>query len=138
MSGLGSLDTLRHFFYIRRQSRFGTSREADADLPAAEPEDVCYLQFSSGSTRAPTGVAVTHRALLANAHRDMDRFTELAPEDLASKQTVDTQKALIAQLTAQLKGDDAAIDNARTQLDYTRIASPIDGRTGMRLVAGAA
>ena len=41
--------------------------EADANLPAAEPEEVCYLQFSSGSTRAPTGVAVTHRALLANA-----------------------------------------------------------------------
>jgi fatty-acyl-CoA synthase len=53
--------------------------EADADLPAAEPEDVCYLQFSSGSTRAPTGVAVTHRALLANARgisRDALRVTE--------------------------------------------------------------
>jgi fatty-acyl-CoA synthase len=53
--------------------------EADADLPAAEPEDVCYLQFSSGSTRAPTGVAVTHRALLANARgisRDALQVTE--------------------------------------------------------------
>ena len=53
--------------------------EADADLPAAEPEEVCYLQFSSGSTRAPTGVAVTHRALLANARgisRDVLRITE--------------------------------------------------------------
>jgi fatty-acyl-CoA synthase len=53
--------------------------EADADLPAAEPEDVCYLQFSSGSTRVPTGVAVTHRALLANARaisRDALRVTE--------------------------------------------------------------
>ena len=53
--------------------------EADADLPAAQPEDVCYLQFSSGSTRAPTGVAVTHRALLANARgisRDALRVTE--------------------------------------------------------------
>ncbi len=53
--------------------------EADADLPVAEAEDVCYLQFSSGSTRAPTGVAVTHRALLANARgisRDALRVTE--------------------------------------------------------------
>jgi fatty-acyl-CoA synthase len=53
--------------------------EADADLPAADPEDVCYLQFSSGSTRAPTGVAVTHRALLANARgisRDALQVTE--------------------------------------------------------------
>ena len=53
--------------------------EADADLPAVEPDDVCYLQFSSGSTRSPTGVSVTHRALLANARgiaRDALNITE--------------------------------------------------------------
>jgi len=45
-------------------------READeqADLPQAQPEDICYLQYSSGSTRFPTGVAVTHRALLHNLY----------------------------------------------------------------------
>jgi membrane fusion protein, multidrug efflux system len=74
------------------------------------------------------------KATLANAHLDMDRYQLLAPEDLASKQTVDTQKALIAQLGAQIKGDEAAIDSARTQLDYTTIRSPIDGRTGIRQV----
>lgn len=41
--------------------------EAGSDLPATGPEHLSYLQFSSGSTRAPTGVAVTHRALMANA-----------------------------------------------------------------------
>jgi len=40
---------------------------AGADLPAIGPDDPCYLQFSSGSTRFPTGVLVTHRALMANA-----------------------------------------------------------------------
>jgi multidrug efflux system membrane fusion protein len=88
--------------------------------------------------QAALGVAIATRdkdhAQLQNAHLDMDRYELLAPEDLASKQTVDTQKALIAQLGAQVKGDDAAIDNARTQLDYTTIRSPIDGRTGIRLV----
>jgi membrane fusion protein, multidrug efflux system len=74
------------------------------------------------------------KATLANAHLDMDRYQLLAPEDLASKQTVDTQKALIAQLGAQIKGDEASIDSARTQLDYTTIRSPIDGRTGIRQV----
>jgi multidrug efflux system membrane fusion protein len=74
------------------------------------------------------------KATLANAHLDMDRYQLLAPDDLASKQTVDTQKALIAQLGAQIKGDEAAIDSARTQLDYTTIRSPIDGRTGIRQV----
>ena len=37
-----------------------------ADLPAAQPDDIAYLQYSSGSTRFPHGVAVTHRALLDN------------------------------------------------------------------------
>ncbi|WP_157216935.1 fatty acyl-AMP ligase [Flavisphingomonas formosensis] len=36
------------------------------DLPSAEPEDIAYLQYSSGSTRFPHGVAVTHQALLNN------------------------------------------------------------------------
>jgi len=38
------------------------------DLPTADPEDICYLQYSSGSTRFPTGVAVTHKALLHNLY----------------------------------------------------------------------
>jgi multidrug efflux system membrane fusion protein len=73
-------------------------------------------------------------AQLANARRDMDRYTVLQPQDLASKQTVDTQRALVDQLAAQVQGDQAAIDSAATQLDYTRITSPINGRTGIRLV----
>jgi multidrug efflux system membrane fusion protein len=73
-------------------------------------------------------------AQLANAKRDFDRYTLLQPQDLASKQTVDTQRALVDQLAAQLQVDQAQIDSTRTQLDYTRITSPIDGRTGIRLV----
>jgi multidrug efflux system membrane fusion protein len=73
-------------------------------------------------------------AQLANAKRDLERYTVLQPQDLASKQTVDTQHALVDQLTAQVQVDQAVTDNARTQLDYTRITSPINGRTGIRLV----
>ena len=40
----------------------------EVDLPEASPEDICYLQYSSGSTRFPTGVAVTHKALLHNLY----------------------------------------------------------------------
>jgi multidrug efflux system membrane fusion protein len=74
------------------------------------------------------------QATLDNARLDLQRYQTLAPQDLASKQQVDTQAALVAQTTAQIKNDEAAIDNARTQLDYTSITSPIDGRTGIRLV----
>ena len=37
-----------------------------AELPATDPQDICYLQYSSGSTRFPHGVAVTHEALMSN------------------------------------------------------------------------
>ena len=51
-----------------------------------------------------------------------------------SKQQADTARALVAQLDATVKADQAAIDMARTQLDYTMIRSPIDGRAGTRLI----
>ncbi|HEY2464948.1 MAG TPA: efflux RND transporter periplasmic adaptor subunit [Steroidobacteraceae bacterium] len=73
-------------------------------------------------------------AMLANAKLDLERYVLLQPQDLASKQTVDTARATVGQLTAQVQVDQAAVDNARTQLDYTRITSPIDGRTGIRLI----
>jgi fatty-acyl-CoA synthase len=47
---------------------FGEREAPDCDLPEASPEDICYLQYSSGSTRFPTGVAVTHKALLHNLY----------------------------------------------------------------------
>ncbi|MEA1619064.1 fatty acyl-AMP ligase [Erythrobacter sp. T5W1-R] len=47
---------------------FGTRADPPCDLPQASPDDICYLQYSSGSTRFPTGVAVTHRALLHNLY----------------------------------------------------------------------
>jgi membrane fusion protein, multidrug efflux system len=73
-------------------------------------------------------------AQLTNMQRDLDRYLELAPQDLASKQTVDTARAAVAQAQAQLKGDDATVENARTQLSYTSITAPISGRTGIRQV----
>jgi multidrug efflux system membrane fusion protein len=80
------------------------------------------------ATRARDG------AQLANARRDLERYKSLIPSNLASKQQLDTQAALVTQLEAQIQADQATIDNARTQLDYTRIVAPIDGRTGIRLV----
>jgi multidrug efflux system membrane fusion protein len=73
-------------------------------------------------------------AQLANARLDLERYQQLAPDELASKQTLDTQRALVAQLEAQVKMDAANVESARTELDYTAITSPIEGRTGIRLV----
>jgi len=73
-------------------------------------------------------------ATLANARMDLERYTRLAASNAGSKQQADTQKALVAQLEAQVQGDQAAIDNTRTMLSYTKIVAPHDGRTGIRLL----
>jgi multidrug efflux system membrane fusion protein len=73
-------------------------------------------------------------AQLQSAKADLERYLTLAPENLASKQILDAQRAAVAGLEAQIKGDQASIDNARTQLQYTTITSPIQGRTGIRRV----
>ena len=58
----------------------------------------------------------------------------LAATNAINKQQVDTQRALVAQLEAQVRTDQAAIDNARAILSYTDIIAPIAGRTGIRQV----
>ncbi|MDB5397226.1 MAG: efflux transporter periplasmic adaptor subunit [Rhodospirillales bacterium] len=73
-------------------------------------------------------------AQLENAKLDLQRYATLAPQNYTSKQIFDTQRALVAQLDAQVKMDQAAIDLATANLDYTTIKSPIDGRTGIRLM----
>jgi membrane fusion protein, multidrug efflux system len=136
---LEGLGTVQAFYTVTVTARVDGQIEKVA---FKEGQDVkkgdLLVQIDPRPYQAALGVAIATRdkdkAQLANAHLDMDRYAALAPEDLASKQTVDTQRALIAQLTAQVKADEAAIDNARTNLDYTTIASPIDGRTGIRLI----
>ena len=77
---------------------------------------------------------VQDEANLANAKLDLQRLADLATRNFTPKQQVDTQRATVAQLEAQIQGDQAAVDNAKSQLDYTTITSPLTGRTGIRLV----
>ena len=74
------------------------------------------------------------QAQLANARLDLKRYTTLLAQDAATPQQVDTQKALVAQLDAAVKVDDAQINSAQVQLSFTKIVSPISGRVGARLV----
>jgi membrane fusion protein, multidrug efflux system len=89
------------------------------------------FQAALGQARA---AKAKDEAQLQSAKADLERYMTLAPENLASKQTLDAQRAMVAGLEAQIKGDQANIDNAETQLQYTRITSPIEGRTGIRRV----
>ena len=71
-------------------------------------------------------------ANLANATLDLQRYTKLG--EFATRQQTDTQRSTVAQLTAQIAADDAAIFNAQTQLGYTAIKAPISGVAGLRQV----
>jgi multidrug efflux system membrane fusion protein len=71
-------------------------------------------------------------ANLANANLDLQRFTKLG--EFATRQQTDTQRSTVAQLTAQIAADEAAIANAQTQLDYTQVKAPISGVAGLRQV----
>jgi multidrug efflux system membrane fusion protein len=73
-------------------------------------------------------------ANLANARVDVARYQKLAASNFGSQQQFATQKALVTQLEAQIRADQGAIDNAKATLDFATIRSPIDGRTGIRLV----
>ena len=73
-------------------------------------------------------------ATLANARIDLERYRKLAQSNAGPKQQADQQAATVAQLEAQVRADDASIANAKAFLDYTVIASPIDGRAGLRQV----
>jgi multidrug efflux system membrane fusion protein len=73
-------------------------------------------------------------ASLKNAQLDLQRYSTLAQQAFASRQQLDTQQTAVDQMTAQIKGDQATIDNAATQLSYTTIRSPLTGKTGFRLV----
>jgi membrane fusion protein, multidrug efflux system len=71
-------------------------------------------------------------ANLANANLDLQRYTKLG--EFATRQQTDTQRSTVAQLTAQIEADDAAVFNAQTQLDYTAVKAPISGVAGLRQV----
>ena len=80
------------------------------------------------------GTQLQNQALLANARRDLARYQTLFKQDSIARQQLDTQAALVSQYEGTRKTDQAAVDNARLQLDYARITAPISGRLGLRQV----
>jgi multidrug efflux system membrane fusion protein len=73
-------------------------------------------------------------AQLANAKVVLERNNDLIKKKVIAQQDFDASKYQADSLQAAVQADQAAIENARTQLDYTQVKSPIDGRTGVRLV----
>ncbi len=102
------------------------------------PQGYVLAEIDPATYQAAYDQAVAKKAQdaaqLANAKIDFERYTRLASTNAATKQQLDTQKALVDQLDAQVKQDQAAIDSAAATLGYTKIVAPIAGRTGIRNV----
>lgn len=80
------------------------------------------------------GTLQQNLAQLENARRDLQRYQTLYKQDAIPRQQLDTQAALVRQYEGVIKNNQAAVDNAQLQLDYTRITAPLSGRTGLRQV----
>jgi len=78
------------------------------------------------------GAAARDKAQLDNAKIDVTRYRDLFAKDAIAKQQLDTQEAQVRQLEGSLRSDQAAVDNARLQLSYTRVTAPISGRVGFK------
>ncbi len=74
-------------------------------------------------------------ALLAGAEKDLARAKMLTEKNAGTQQNLDQQQTKVDQLKASIDADDAAITTAQTQLDYTTITAPSDGRIGVRQVS---
>jgi membrane fusion protein, multidrug efflux system len=73
-------------------------------------------------------------AQLSSAEKDLMRSRTLVDKSFQTQQVVDQQQAKVDQLIASLNADDAAIETAQTQLDYTLVTAPSDGRMGVRQI----
>jgi membrane fusion protein, multidrug efflux system len=109
---------------------FKEGQDVDQGYVLAEIDDTLY--------KAQLDQAVAKKAQdeaqLANARRDLERYVRLAASNALAPQQADTQRALVAQFEALVQADQAAIDNTRAILTYTKIVAPITGRTGIRFV----
>jgi len=80
------------------------------------------------------GQLARDQALLVNAQVDLERYRVLFKEDSIPKQQLDTQESLVRQYEGTIRVDQSQVDNAKLQLVYCHIGSPIAGRVGLRLV----
>lgn len=80
------------------------------------------------------GQLAKDQAQRKDAEVNLERFKLLFQEGVIPQQQLDTQAALVGQFDGAITSDQAQIDNAKLQLVYCRIAAPISGRIGLRLV----
>jgi multidrug efflux system membrane fusion protein len=109
---------------------FREGQDVDRGYVLAEIDDTLYkAQYDQAVAKK-----AQDEAQLENARRDLERYSRLAATNALAPQQADTQKSLVAQFEALVKADQAAIENTKGILEYTKIVAPIAGRTGIRQV----
>lgn len=112
------------------------------DVPYTEGQDVkegdILAKVDPSLYQAAYDQAVAQKAkdelLLANARLDQKRYTDLVKTTAATQQQADTAIWTVRQDEAQVKLDQALVDNAAANLQWTTIKAPFAGKTGIRLV----
>jgi membrane fusion protein, multidrug efflux system len=80
------------------------------------------------------GTLAHDQGLLAQAQSDLKRFVTLGRQDSIAQQQVEDQKFLVQQYTGTVQTDQGTVDNAKLNLAYCHIVSPIDGQVGLRQI----
>ncbi|AXI61395.1 multidrug transporter subunit MdtA [Pseudomonas kribbensis] len=78
------------------------------------------------------GTLLQNQAQLKNAQVDVERYRGLYKEDSIAKQTLDTAEAQVGQFLGTVKTNQAAVNDAKLNLEFTKIRAPIAGRVGLR------
>ncbi len=111
-----------------RALRFKEGQQVRAGQLLAEIDPRAYeVQLAQAQ-----GQLARDQAQLRNAQIDLDRYKDLMAHDSIARQQLDTQEALVRQLQGTMQINQAAVDNARLMLSYTKVTAPISGRLGLK------
>lgn len=80
------------------------------------------------------GNLLRDKAQLQNAKKDLERYAKLAKGDFIAEQQYENQKAMVKQYQGTVEADQAAVDSAALQVEYSKIKAPVSGRLGLRAV----
>ena len=131
LDGLGTIQALNTV------SRWTNREDHLSGRPGSEEGGDLLAQIDPAPFKAALDQALAKQgdeAQAGNAKRDLARNQELQKKEVIAAQALDFSNTQSVQYEAQVKNDQAAVDNARVQLGYASIVPPLTGRVGIRLV----